>query len=96
MKWLVAAKSEDWHICRNDNAKESSSVGAEYAAPLVAVCKDLEFGLGLWFYKDAAPTALWAAATCRRFESADMTAHSKTGGKCDVVVTKWNKMMAGV
>jgi hypothetical protein len=31
----------------------------------------------LWFYKDAAPTALGTAAICRRFESADVCARSK-------------------
>jgi hypothetical protein len=39
-----------------------------------------EFVLELSFYKDFAPTALWSAATCRRFESADMSAHSKIAG----------------
>jgi hypothetical protein len=42
-----------WHICRLEIQNDSSSVGAEYAAPDGA-----GFVFGFWFYKDVAPTAL--------------------------------------
>jgi hypothetical protein len=35
----------------------SGAKSSEYAAPLVAFCKDLDL-VWVWFYKDVAPTAL--------------------------------------